>query len=66
MTLHNKKSIIMGYIMHFSYTGSGHPMGSNMTVAFVFIDTIILAMKSDPKNMYFSPDGPDSQQAVDR
>ena len=35
-----------------------------MTVAFVFIDTIILAGKSDPKNMFSSPDGPDSQQAA--
>ena len=39
--------------------------GTNMTVAFVFIDTIILAGKSDPKNMYSSPHGPDSQQAAD-
>ena len=36
-----------------------------MTVAFVFIDTIILAGKSDPKNMFSSPHGPDSQQAAD-
>ena len=34
-----------------------------MTVALVFIDTIILAGKSDPKDMFSSPDGPDSQQA---
>ena len=36
-----------------------------MTVAMVFIDTIILAGKLDPKNMYSSPDGPDSQRAAD-
>ena len=36
----------------------------NMTVAFVFIDTIILAGKSDPKNMFLSPHGPDSQQVA--
>ena len=36
-----------------------------MTVALEFIDTIILAGKSDPKDMFSSPDGPDSQQAVD-
>ena len=38
---------------------------TNMTVAFVFIDTIILAGKSDPKNMFSSPHGPDSQRAAD-
>ena len=32
-----------------------------MTVTFVFNDTIILTGKSDPKNMYLSPHGPDSQ-----
>ena len=36
-----------------------------MTVALVFIDTIILAGKSDPKNMYSSPHGPESQKAAD-
>ena len=36
-----------------------------MTVALVFIDTIILAGKSHPKDMLSSPDGPDSQQAAD-
>ena len=36
-----------------------------MTVALVFIDTIILAGKSNPKDMFSSPDGPDSQQAAD-
>ena len=38
-----------------------------MTVAFVFIDAIILAGKSYPKNnvMFSSPDSPDSQQAAD-
>ena len=39
--------------------------GSNMTIALVFIDTIILAGTSDPKDMFSSPDGPDSQQAAD-
>ena len=39
--------------------------GSNMTVALVFIDTIILAGTSDPKDMFSSPDGPHSQQAAD-
>ena len=36
-----------------------------MTIALVFIDTIILAGKSDPKNMYSSPHGPESQKAAD-
>ena len=39
--------------------------GTNRTVALVFIDTIILAGKSDPKNMYSSPHGPESQEAAD-
>ena len=39
---------------------------SYMTVALVFMDTIIiLAGKSHPKDMFSSPDGPDSQQAAD-
>ena len=36
-----------------------------MTVALEFIDTLILAGKSDPKDMFSSPDSPDSQQAAD-
>ena len=36
-----------------------------MTVAMVFIDTILLAGKTDPKDMYSSPCGPDSQKAAD-
>ena len=39
--------------------------GSNMTVALVFIDTIILAGTSDPKDIFSFPDGSDSQQAAD-
>ena len=36
-----------------------------MTVAMVFIDTILLAGKTDPKDMYSSPCGADSQKAAD-
>ena len=36
-----------------------------MTIAMVFIDTILLAGKSDPKDMYSSPLGPESQKAAD-
>ena len=39
--------------------------GANMTIALVLIDTVLLAGKSDPKNMYSSPFGPESQKTAD-
>ena len=39
--------------------------GANMTIALVFIDTVLLAGKSDPKNMYSAPFGPESQKTAD-
>ena len=38
---------------------------ANMTIALAFVDRVLLAGKSDPKNMYSSPFGPESQKIAD-
>ena len=39
--------------------------GTNMTIAIIFIDTILLAGKTDQDNIYSTPCGPESQTVAE-
>ena len=52
-------------ILVLHYTQELEIPGTNSTIALVFIDTVLLAGKSDPTNIYSAPLGPESQKAAD-